>query len=146
MLTRLGWVIPAAVTIDPETQNGKLDVVLKSGWKLISSNGLCIRIKGFANEISTTVDDKAAFTLKSSEGKSVKYGINYKNSSGNIITLTGKDYASYFYKYNVVNLIDVNKASSNTADIKNSLNLYVPTLPTDPGVYTDTITFGITLY
>lgn len=132
-------VIPASVTIDTDKKEGSFDIVLKSGWKLVSSNGLRVRVKEFANGVATHATYNA-FTLKNAEGKTVKYEIDYvKGSGGSTNYLTGSS-------YNTVDLIAVAKGNTNTADKKTTLKLRVPTLPTDPGVYTDTITFAITLY
>lgn len=141
-------VIPATVTIDPETQEGTLDVTLKAGWKLVSSNSLKVRIKEFENGIrsGTSYD---MFTLTTVTGATASYRIYPKratSSSYSETPLNNRNYTGtpnlYWEEYN---LISITKATANTADQKASLKLKVMTLPTEPGEYSDTITFAITL-
>lgn len=141
-------VIPATVTIDPETQEGTLDVTLKAGWKLVSSNSLKVRIKEFENGIrSGTAYDM--FTLTTVTGATASYRIYPKaatSSSYSETALNNRNYTGtpnlYWEEYN---LISITKATANTADQTASLKLKVMTLPTEPGEYSDTITFAITL-
>ncbi len=44
-------VIPSKVTIDPKTQYGYGDVVLKAGWELVSVNSLKVQLSGAENGI-----------------------------------------------------------------------------------------------
>ena len=148
-------VIPAAVTIDPETKTGYLEVVLKSGWKLVSSNSLSVAMKGFANGVkeSSSATDYSIFTLKDSDGSTVRYQISSARSSNTAYTKlhnytyrnsNGSTSNNIYPNYDD-SLISVGQSYSNTEDIKATLKLDVSSLPTKPGVYTDTITFGITL-
>ena len=43
-------VIPASVTIDPDTKKGSAEIVLKSGWKLPTANGLQVKLISAKNE------------------------------------------------------------------------------------------------
>lgn len=144
-------VIPATVEIDPETKSGSFNVVLKAGWKLPSANGLQVRIKEFANGVDNS---STPFTLKDSEGTTVKYEMSVKGTNfSRFISLMNRDvsekdgqstvYSAFDYK--TLNLISISKSTANTTDIKTQLKISVPTLPTTPGEYTDTITFAITL-
>lgn len=132
-------VIPASVTIDPETKYGYFDVVLKAGWKLVSSNSLKVKIKGFANTPTSN-----NFQLKNAEGTTANYSLGY---SGYSTAISDSNDYTYFSvsSYSSTSLITVSKSTSTSADKAASLKLYVPTLPTEPGEYTDTITFAITL-
>lgn len=141
-------VIPATATIDPETQEGTLDIVLKAGWKLASSNALKVRIKEFANGVkSGTAYDM--FTLKTVTGSTASYRIYPKratSSSYSEAPLNSDNYVGTPNQYwGAYNLISITKATDNTADQTASLKLKVMTLPTEPGEYTDTITFAVTL-
>lgn len=137
-------VIPASVTIDEETQEGSFDVTLKSGWKLVSSNGLRVRIKEFANS-----SNSSSFVLKNSDGSTGSYSLSAKaagSSSWMSLCRSSGSLASGWANYTTYDLIDVEKGDSTESDQTATLKLRVPTLPTAPGEYTDTITFGITLY
>lgn len=149
-------IIPSIVTIDAETQSGVFDIVLKSGWKLPSSNGLRLRIKDFANGPRSNVtasqsDDPAFAKMKNSEGAVANYKISVKSvSDSEYITLydrynptTGLGMNNY---WKIKNIINVLRTDSNATDQTASLKLEVPKLPTASGEYTDTITFEITLY
>lgn len=147
-------VIPASVTIDPETKMGTFDITLESGWQLISSNGLTVRIKEFANGVdkSSSSTDYDIFTLKNSVGETVKYEIEAKfdysyDYGTSYVKLHNYTQSSPYYSpsYNN-NLISVSKETSNETDRTASLKLNVPKLPTNPGEYTDTITFSVNLY
>ena len=148
-------VIPASVTVDPETKEGYMDIVLQAGWKLPSANGLNVRIKEFANgpkaNHAPNSDSPTEFlTMKNAEESIAKYAISLK--------AVGKDTYTKLYNWfdtgatpdttrywKQRNLIHVERDDSNTEDLTANLMLYVPELPTDPGEYTDTITFVINL-
>ena len=146
-------VIPASVTVDPVTQEGYMDIVLKAGWKLPSSNGLNVRIKEFANgpkaDSGVTAGNTYFLKLVNSEEQSANYRIAYSNLKSS--EATGYNYLGNNNEYSTMpywktkDLIHVDRTDSNAEDIYTSLRISVPTLPTDPGEYTDTITFVINL-
>jgi len=131
-------VIPASVTVDIGTQEGTFDIVLKAGWKLVSANGLKVRIKQFANGVidSSGYND---FKLTGNNGGFAWYSLSYKGpSSTSFSNLTYSNWDSTV-------LIYAKKGDSNSTDYVTDLKIKVPTLPTTPGVYTDVITFAVTL-
>ncbi|MBE5809302.1 MAG: hypothetical protein E7318_00025 [Clostridiales bacterium] len=131
-------VIPASVTVDIGTQEGTFDIVLKAGWKLVSANGLKVRIKKFANGTFSNSGDND-FMLKGNNGGTAYYELSYKKStSTSYIPLT-------YVQWDDTELISVKKGDSNSTDYVTGLKIKVPTLPTTPGVYTDVITFAVTL-
>ena len=140
-------VIPSKVTIDPKTQYGYGDIVLKSGWELISVNSLTVRLSAAANGIGTggnSVESVANgsyqnFTLKSAEGKTATYAIASSQHNNKPFTAYSNGYGIY---YKTANLISVVKGGDNQKDNVCKLTFYVQKMP-DAGVYTDTLTFSI---
>ena len=152
-------VIPSKVEIDPVTQYGTGTITLKSGWQLISINGLDVRLTAAENGIGSGAYDYSNsnnpvganfnvndtiyqnFKMKSTTGKTCTYAIkastinqpftSWTNSSG------GKPNGHYSK-----NLISVNKGGDNTKDKTCTLTFYVAKMP-PAGVYTDTLTFSI---
>lgn len=117
-------IIPPTVVIDTVTEEGEMDVVLESGYKLISGN-------------------KIKVTVSSANGCKL---INEDNSNSWVYKLT-------YYEENMPHwigsagqfkIIEVTKTSDATID--HSITLYpkVDGLPT-AGVYTDTLTFTVTV-
>ena len=154
-------VILSKVTIDPKTQYGYGDVVLKAGWELVSVNSLKVQLSGAENGIadnyiaigsSTTYSDAYLkdssfqnFKLKN-ENKMANYAIKASTVSWPFAktSRSGGAYSSYHYSsaYDT-NLLSVAKGGDNTEDKICSLTFYVKNMPADPGVYTDTLTFAI---
>ena len=139
-------VIPATVEIEPTTQYGEVAITLKSGWKLVSVNELKVRIKEFANGASTSTSTSRLFKLKNAEGTTASYEIYYKLDTMSTYSTqafnavpTGDNY------WPTKNLIKVTKSTSTANDRTASLKVNVPVLPTEPGEYTDVITFAIVL-
>lgn len=140
-------VIPSKVTIDPKTQYGYGDIVLKSGWELVSVNGLKVRLSAAANGIGTgessggsiTGEVYQNFTLKSAEGNTATYAIK---SSKHQYPFTAGTKTVYGAKYKTADLISVVKGDDNQKDNACKLTFYVNKMP-DAGVYTDTLTFSI---
>lgn len=139
--------IPASVEIDPATQTGETQIVLKSGFQLIACNSLKVRISGFANSpwnISRTNND--CFILQSEDDSKCSYSISafshWDGSQQRTLITTNSSLGAYakVYEYD---LIRVTKATANT-DCVARLLFSVPSLPS-PGTYTDTITFDIIL-
>lgn len=144
-------VIPATVEIDPETKQADSQIVLKSGWKLISCNGLTVRLKSSQN-YSGTIDmlltSGAYWDMINENNRHASYAIAvkphgetsytslnaYKGTSGTI---------NNFWTY--VDLINVARTDDNSTDTVCDIRFKVPTLPTAPGVYTDVLTFAVTL-
>lgn len=144
-------VIPATVEIDPETKKGESQIVLKSGWKLVSCNGLVVKIKSSQNytgSVDFLISSGGYWKLKNEESKSAQYAIAVKQPGETTYTRlnayegrTGTD-SNFWTK---VELINVARTDDNTADTVCDVRFTVPTLPTDPGVYTDVLTFAVTL-
>lgn len=137
-------VIPASVTIDPETKTGEFDITLESDWKLISSNSLNVRIKEFANGTTgaSYVNATTYFLLKNSKGDQARYTIRCKTPGASAY---GNMFDNNYNPWRTTDLISVSKNSSNEEDRTASLKLEVETLPTSPGEYTDVITFAVVL-
>ena len=149
-------VIPSKVTIDPKTQYGYGDIVLKSGWELISVNKLRVKLSAAANGVGTghgysssyasshdvTKEGYQNFKLKSAEGNTATYAI--KSSKENYPFTAGTSTSSGYYgvDYKTANLISVVKGGDNKNDSVCKLTFYVGKMP-DAGVYTDTLTFSI---
>lgn len=143
-------VIPATVEIDPETKKGESEIVLKAGWKLISSNTLTVNLKSAANGVydkSLTYDDH--FTLMNADGVKASYTIAAKTwSGGNFDNLYSGNTSDIYDDANYwknKKLIEVSKSSPNTEDKVCLIRFTLPKLPTEPGVYTDVLTFAVTL-
>lgn len=139
-------VIPATVTIDPATKWGEAQIVLKAGWKFASFNYMTISLSAAQNGIADKIYDNKgtvtesgnqAFTLKNADGATAKYGI----------VTTEKTAANVLYGGTSLlrNLMQVGRSNDNTQDTVKDLFFYVYTLPTDPGEYTDVLTFTVNL-
>ena len=152
-------VIPSKVTIDPKTQYGYGDIVLKSGWELISVNSLKVKLSEAANGVGTgqgysysnvdsqdvTVSAYQNFTLKSAEGNTATYAIKSSKHDFPFTAGTKTNTSSTYYhgtNYKTANLISVVKGGDNQKDNVCKLTFYVQKMP-DAGVYTDTLTFSI---
>lgn len=141
-------VIPASVTIDPSTKEGTFDVVLKSGWKLVSCNGLRVRIKEFANGVAK---EAPYFTLKNSDGTSVGYSIYQTSPTSSRRVWLGLETAypsgsdDHKAKWDEHNVVYVTRTQSNQTDVTKNYCILLSKLPTEPGEYTDIITFSIEL-
>ena len=154
-------VIPSKVTIDPKTQYGYGDVVLKAGWELVSVNSLKVQLSGAENGILSgslhtsdsyrtynpsdlALDCFQNFKLKS-ENHEVSYSLKASTlawpfSTSNNSNVTGSYY--YYRAYNT-SMISVSKGGNNEEDKICNLTFYVKTMPADPGIYTYTLTFSI---
>ena len=148
-------VIPSKVEIDPVTQYGYGTITLKSGWQLISVNGLDVRLTEAENGIGGGYSDSSSsittssyqnFKMKTSSGNTVSYAIKPSNFSGpmhNSGTHYVSGYGTTTHTQNYLNnLISVNKGGDNSNDKTCTLTFYVQTMP-PAGVYTDTLTFSI---
>ena len=147
-------VIPSKVTIDPKTQYGYGDIVLKSGWELISVNSLKVKLSAAANgvgdgmyysssatSVNVNVGEYQNFKLKSAEGNIATYAIK---SNKHDFPFTAGTTTTYYRgtNYKTANLISVVKGGDNKNDSVCKLTFYVKKMP-DAGVYTDTLTFSI---
>ena len=144
-------VIPSRVEIDPVTQYGYGTITLKSGWQLISVNGLDVKLTAAENGIGSGCDSfYDPYTVTNSNYQNFKM----KNASGNTVTYAIKPstinqpLTSYIYNGNYPNgyysksLLSINKGGDNSSDKTCTLTFYVQTMP-PAGVYTDTLTFSI---
>lgn len=147
-------VIPSKVEIDPVTQYGTGTIMLKSGWQLISINGLDVKLtaaengigSGYVNNISSSPVTESRyqnFKMKNASGNTVTYaikpsGFNYPLTGSSVYPLNSS-YGSGFYKNS---LISITKGGDNSSDRTCTLTFYVQTMP-PAGVYTDTLTFSI---
>ena len=159
-------IIPSKVTIDPKTQYGYGDVVLKAGWELVSVNSLKVQLSGAENGIAdnfyinTTSFEYTNsllpyyqnFKLKNSD-KTVPYAIKastvswpYTKTNHNgrgYYGISSTERYGYGAAYDTAMITISKKNSSNTEDIVSNMVFYVKDMPTDPGIYTDTLTFSI---
>ena len=129
-------VIPSTVEIDPFTQNCRAEITLKSGWVLISVNGLDVKLAAAENGIGNNTGSYYPssfmnFQMRSATDDFVRYAIN--PSSFNMPIHSGNSTNA---------LISVDKYGDNTEDISCVLWFYVQKMPPE-GVYTDTLTFTI---
>lgn len=143
-------VIPSKVEIDPVTQYGEGTITLKSGWQLISVNGLDVKLTEAENGIldgrntkssSITCTEFQNFKMKSEDGNTVTYAIQ---PSGKY-PLTAVNYTSSTFSYYKTNLITISKGGDNSIDKTCTLTFYVEKMP-PAGVYSDTLTFAIITY
>lgn len=154
-------IIPASVTIDPETKKGTGTITLKAGYVLGGDfKKLYVRLAGAENGIGDvrSIDDggKGAgilnnFTMKSADGKECKYSVKASNAK---YAFSSKDTESHYSgglsgdtfwfatSYINFNLISATSTEDNSADKTCTLTYTVPTLPI-AGTYTDTLTFSI---
>ena len=143
-------VIPSTVEIDPVTQYGEAAITLKSGWVLISVNGLDVKLTGAENGIGAGVyninlpypvthSSYQNFKMKSASEDFVTYAIKPSNFSAPMHSMNNNNnYLGYYLD----SLISVDKGGDNTEDQTCTLTFYVATMPPE-GVYTDTLTFTI---
>lgn len=143
-------VIPATVEIDPETKQADSQIVLKSGWKLISCNGLTVRIKSSQNyngPFDFVISSGGYWKLKNGNGKTAQYANGVKPNDADAMraldAYDNRGTGPYFWTS--VDLINVSFTDDNSVDTVCDIRFKVPTLPTDPGVYTDVLTFAVTL-
>ena len=155
-------VIPSKVEIDPVTQYGEGTITLKSGWTLISVNGLDVKLTKAANGVGTGISTSSYgstpsnditnnyfqnFTMKSDTGDAVTYAIMPSN---NTPFTANSNAGGYSYSNNIryggtmynTSLISVNKGGDNSTDQSVTLTFYVKTMP-PAGIYSDTLTFSI---
>lgn len=154
-------IIPASVTIDPETKKGTGTITLKAGYVLGGDfKKLYVRLAGAENGIEngrgsennkSSAETMTNFTLKSEDGKTCKYSVKASNASYAFSGVGSSSYSSayggstawyYATDYHDFNLISATSTESNSADKTCTLTYTVPTLPI-AGTYTDTLTFSI---
>lgn len=144
-------IIPASVTIDPETKTGTGTITLKAGYVFGADfRKLYVRLAGAENGIgsnysSNSVEAKSVenFTLKSEDGKTCTYSVkasnaSYSFSSDDRDSMNGGKSTGY----KTFNLISATSTEDNSADKTCVLTYAVKTLPI-AGTYTDTLTFSI---
>lgn len=142
-------IIPASVTIDPETKKGTGTITLKAGYVFGADfRKLYVRLAGAENGIGSmtgssieSADVLQNFTLKSEDGKSCVYSVKASNAN---YAFSTKDWdaSAYATGYKSFNLISATSTEDNSADKTCVLTYVVPTLPV-AGTYTDTLTFSI---
>ena len=143
-------IIPASVTIDPETKTGTGTITLKAGYVFGADfRKLYVRLAGAENGIgsATSLSSGSAdvlnnFTLKSEDGKSCVYSVKASNAVYAFSTDNGGTQYTYATGYKSFNLISATSTEDNSADKTCTLTYTVPTLPV-AGTYTDTLTFSI---
>ena len=142
-------VIPSKVEIDPVTQYGEGTITLKSGWQLISINGLDVKLTEAENGVGTSVDSSNVsitnsnyqnFKMKSESGNTVTYAI--QPSGLKPLSAAGSNTRPELFTYYSASLISINKGGDNSTDKSCTLTFYVKTMP-PAGIYTDTLTFSI---
>ena len=139
-------IIPASVTIDPETKTGTGTITLKAGYVFGADfRTMYVRLAGAENGIGDyTSSPYLNFTLKSEDGITCKYVLKANNAS---YPFASKDrpnigQAATATDYHYFNLISATSTEDNSADKTCELTYTVPTLPI-AGTYTDTLTFSI---
>lgn len=154
-------IIPASVTIDPETKTGTGTITLKAGYVLGGDfKKLYVRLAGAENGIESGMskanDASSAevltnFTLKSEDGKTCKYSVKASNAPYAFSKVGSSSYGgtyggsvtwNYATDYHDFNLISATSTENNSADKTCTLTYTMPTLPI-AGTYTDTLTFSI---
>lgn len=143
-------IIPASVTIDPETKTGTGTITLKAGYVLGGDfRTMYVRLAGAENGIgsmtgssSESADVLQNFTLKSEDGKSCVYSVKASNANYAFSTKDAGAYPAYATGYKSFNLISATSTEDNSADKTCVLTYVVRTLPV-AGTYTDTLTFSI---
>lgn len=129
-------VIPATVEIDPETREGFGSIVLKAGWKLPSCNSLSVRLKSAKNGVGSSSGSAGAdFYMKNENGTKARYRIISDRIGGQL------NHVGWESK----NFISVSSSGSSTSDIVCDIEFSMTSLPTEPGVYTDVLTFAVVL-
>lgn len=128
-------IIPASVTIDPETKKGTGTITLKAGYVLGGDfKKLYVRLAGAENGIASG-SSTLNFTLKSEKGTTCNYVLKADNATYPFSSSGATDYHDF-------NLISATSTEDNSADKTCTLTYTVPTLPI-AGTYTDTLTFSI---
>lgn len=139
-------IIPASVTIDPETKTGTGTITLKAGYVLGGDfRTMYVRLAGAENGIGDAVSSPYLnFTLKSEEGTTCKYKLRADNASSPFASrdTSGPSQVPTATDYHDFNLISATSTEDNSADKTCTLTYTVPTLPI-AGTYTDTLTFSI---
>lgn len=142
-------IIPASVTIDPETKKGTGTITLKAGYVFGADfRKLYVRLAGAENGIGSKDGSTASaaevlqnFTLKSEDGKTCSYVLKANNAKYAFSSTSGT-HPNLATCYKGFNLISVTSTEDNSADKTCTLTYTVPTLPI-AGTYTDTLTFSI---
>ncbi len=142
-------IIPASVTIDPETKKGTGTITLKAGYVFGADfRKLYVRLAGAENGIGSKDGSTASaaevlqnFTLKSEDGKTCSYVLKANNAKYAFSSTSGT-HPNLATCYKGFNLISATSTEDNSADKTCTLTYTVPTLPI-AGTYTDTLTFSI---
>lgn len=142
-------IIPASVTIDPETKKGTGTITLKAGYVFGADfRKLYVRLAGAENGIGSKDGSTASaaevlqnFTLKSEDGKTCAYVLKANNAKYAFSSTSGT-HPNLATCYKAFNLISATSTEDNSADKTCVLTYTVPTLPI-AGTYTDTLTFSI---
>lgn len=143
-------IIPASVTIDPETKTGTGTITLKAGYVFGADfRKLYVRLAGAENGIGAATAPTQYrgewlqnFTLKSEDGKTCTYAVKASNASCAFSTSSGDNKERFATSYKAFNLISATSTEDNGADKTCVLTYTVETLPV-AGTYTDTLTFSI---
>lgn len=135
-------IIPASVTIDPETKTGTGTITLKAGYVLGGDfRTMYVRLAGAENGIGEVeASPYLNFTLKSEKGTTCLYALKADNAK-----YPFSNYAvvnAHVAYYRTFNLITATSTEDNSADKTCVLTYTVETLPV-AGTYTDTLTFSI---
>lgn len=161
--------IPAAVEIDPISKSGSATLTLKKDWQLISCNRLYVRLTEAAGGISDDYVYKAVTSTITDEyilhsPYSANFTMLYSNTTGSFRCPYAIKASNAYYPFsgstarsgsvNGINcythvythdLLSAVRGEDNSEDQTCDLVFYVPTMPTEPGTYTDTLTFSIIL-
>lgn len=143
-------IIPASVTIDPETKTGTGTITLKAGYVFGANfRKMYVTLAGAENGIGSKYGTSASsaevlsnFTLKSEDGKTCAYSVKASNANYAFSTIDGNSQAKCATSYKSFSLITATSTENNSADKTCTLTYTVPTLPI-AGTYTDTLTFSI---
>ena len=135
-------IIPASVTIDPETKTGTGTITLKAGYVLGGDfRTMYVRLAGAENGIGeVAASPYLNFTLKSEKGTACRYALKADNAKYPFSAYAVVNAAVAYYR--TFNLITATSTEDNSADKTCTLTYTVPTLPV-AGTYTDTLTFSI---
>ncbi len=134
-------IIPASVTIDPETKTGTGTITLKAGYVFGADfRTMYVRLAGAENGIGRDSSSYLNFQLKSEKGTRCLYMLKADNAKypfadPDVVNLAVADYKTF-------NLITATSTEDNSADKTCVLTYTVDTLPV-AGTYTDTLTFSI---
>ncbi len=154
-------VIPSKVTIDPKTQYGYGDLVLKAGWELVSVNSLTVKLTSAENGIGIATNSSSGqyllpenFRLKTEDGKAASYSVHpvingsayypFTSKSGSHSSGSSSNSSVYYGSdINTFQLFYIIKSYDNTIDRTCEMVFHINTMPSEPGIYTDTLTFSI---